>query len=116
MRARFFRGESLSGLGRVDSHPDGYERRSEMGEGQKVASGLLVAGSNASVMLQAIDQPFDQIATLVFPAVVPRRFHKAVFERWYYCLSVALSQQVPESVRVVSPVGNHCGGLMLTHE
>jgi len=29
---------------------------------------------------------------------------------------VALSQQVPESVRVVGPVGNHCGRLMLTHE
>ena len=105
----------MNGLGRVDSHAEGDERRSEMGEGQEVAGRFLVACGDAAVVLEAVDEALDKIATLVFLPVVPP-LNDSVFQRWNDRLRVALPQQVQKSVRIISPVGNDCSRLMLPHE
>ena len=60
-----------------------------MGKGQEVTGRLLVAGCDAAVVLEAIEQPLDEIATLIFPAVVPP-LYKPGFQRWNDCFGVAL--------------------------
>lgn len=62
-----------------------------MGEGQEVAGRFLVACGDATVVLEAIDQALDEIATPVFPPVVPS-LHDPVFQRWNDRLGVALPQ------------------------
>ena len=103
------------GLGRVDSHAEGDERRSEMGEGQEVTSRFLVACGDAAVVLEAVDQALNKVSTLVFLPVVPP-LNDSVFQWWNGRLGVSLPQQVQKSVRIIGPVGNDCSRLMLPHE
>ena len=81
-----------------------------MGEGQEVAGRFLVACGDAAVVLEAVDEALDKIATLVFLPVVPP-LNDSVFQRWNDRLRVALPQQVQKSVRIISPVGNDCSRL-----
>lgn len=86
-----------------------------MGERQEIAGGLLVAGGDAAIVLKTIDQPLNQIAALVFPAVVPP-LNNAGFQRRDDCLRVPLPQQLQKRIGVISSIGNYRLRLMRLNE
>src|SRR5436309_11876232 len=79
------------GLGRVDSHAERDKGGNELGEGQEVTRRFLVACGHAAVVFEAIDQPLNEIPTLVLLTVVPP-LNDTVFQRWNDRLGVSLPQ------------------------
>lgn len=102
-------------LGCVDNHAERYEGSRQMREGEEVAGGFLVSCGYTPVMLESIDESFDQVALLVF-ALVIAALHRSVLGGWNNDLGVASGNQLQERVSVIALVGNDSGRPMIAQQ
>ena len=98
-------------LGHVDSHTEHYEGRCEMSEGQIVAGGLLVAGRDASIVFDPVDEPLHEVAFLVQALAEFARL-RAIAAWWNYRLSAAAANRLDQLVGIIALVGNYRPRLM----
>jgi hypothetical protein len=86
-----------------------------MNEGQEVAGGLLVAGCDAPVVFEAVDESLHEIAAFVAALVETPRVI-AVAPRWNHNFGTALVDRLHQFVRIITLVSNHGFGLVLTQQ
>ena len=101
MRHPVSRGE----VGRVDSHVEEYERGGELCEGEVIAGRLIVAGGDAAIVLESVDEAFGQIACFVgLPIVFARR--EPVAARRDDDFGAVAFHDRDEEVRIVAFIGD----------
>ena len=98
-------------LGRVDSHAKHDEGCGKVDESEVVSGSFFVTRSDASVVLDAVDESFREVAGFVF-SLVPAAFRPTVAARWNDRFGTALANYRDEFVGVISFVGDDAVRLM----
>lgn len=86
-----------------------------MRECQEIASGFLITGCHAAVVLDAVDEAFDQISPSVFAFVVAP-LDATDFQRWDDDFGLATTNQLEKRIGVISLVGDDSGRTMVSEQ
>jgi hypothetical protein len=86
-----------------------------LSEGQEVSGRLLVTRRHSAVMLEAIDEAFDQVTSSILPFIVASA-DAADFQRRYDDFGVAPTNRLEKRIAVVRLVGDHGVGTMVSQQ
>jgi hypothetical protein len=101
-----------AGLGRVDIHAKHRKRGGDLRERQEVAGCFFIAGCHAAVVLDAVDEAFDQVSPSVLPFVVAS-LDATDFQRRDDDFGLATTNQLEKRIGIISFVGDDSGRTMV---